>query len=118
MENSVNLETAYDQALRKLATLARAFLDAGVEVASFYALSTDNLARSSADLQAVFTATTRYLESYLPNALPAGTASIRVAGRLELLPEPYRRAAERLIASRRSGSFRLYLLIAYSGSSP
>lgn len=86
----------------------------GVRAISLYLLSRDNLGRSRDELDAVFTATTEFLDQQASVLVDAFDVELHVAGDLGSVPPGYAEAARLLIDRTRRRPRRLYLLVAYS----
>jgi undecaprenyl diphosphate synthase len=115
LANGVPLVDAYARAFSAVRDLVQELFLADVAETSLYLLSRDNLQRSPADLDAVFTATTDFLRSALIDIATEFGARITVAGDATSVPSDYRDALTAAVRATAANSERsIYLLVAYS----
>ena len=87
-----------------------------IQLVTLWALSTDNLDRSKAELDALYAAIADELEELKPGAAAGGNRQVRSIGRLELLPDGLRRQLEELeTLTAGAGPWRLNIAVAYGG---
>ena len=106
----------YRMGARKIAEMLRWCQEAGVEMATVYLLSTENLQREPAELAALIDIITDVVEEI---CAPANRWSVRTVGDLELIgEEPARRlrdAVESTQAQAGAGFFHVNVAVGYGG---
>jgi len=106
----------YRMGARKIAEMLRWAQEAGVEMATVYLLSTENLQREPAELAALIDIITDVVEEI---CAPANRWSVRTVGDLELIgEEPARRlrdAVESTQAQAGAGFFHVNVAVGYGG---
>lgn len=106
----------YRMGARKIAEMLRWCQEAGVEMATVYLLSTENLQREPAELASLIEIITDVVEEI---CAPANRWSVRTVGDLELIgEEPARRlrdAVESTHATAGAGSFHVNVAVGYGG---
>lgn len=114
-QNDVPLRDAYGRAFDAVAHLIDNLVSTGVSDVSVYLLSRDNLQRSTSDLDAVFTASTNFLQQILPGLARQLGLKVHVAGDPRSVSAPYREALTAAVsATSETQGKNLYLLVAYS----
>lgn len=104
----------YRMGAAKIAEMLRWCADAGIEMATVYLLSTENLQRDPAELSALIEIITDVVEEI---CAPANRWSVRTVGDLELLgEEPARRLREAVEgAAANDGAFHVNVAVGYGG---
>ena len=106
----------YRMGARKIAEMLRWCQEAGVEMATVYLLSTENLQREPAELASLIDIITDVVEEI---CAPANRWSVRTVGDLELIgEEPARRlrdAVESAQTTAGAGSFHVNVAVGYGG---
>jgi short-chain Z-isoprenyl diphosphate synthase len=97
----------------KIAEMLRWCQDAGIEMATVYLLSMENLQRDPAELSALIEIITDVVEEI---CAPANRWSVRSVGDLELLgEEPARRLREAVDSTTHNGGFHVNVAVGYGG---
>jgi short-chain Z-isoprenyl diphosphate synthase len=101
----------------KIAEMLRWCADAGIEMATVYLLSTENLQRDTDEIDALIEIITDVVEEI---CAPANRWSVQTVGDLELIgEEPARRLRDAVESTRpnngRAGSFHVNVAVAYGG---
>ena len=97
----------------KIAEMLRWCADAGIEMATVYLLSTENLQRDADELNALIEIITDVVEEI---CAPANRWSVQTVGDLELIgEEPARRLRDAVESTRGNGSFHVNVAVAYGG---
>jgi short-chain Z-isoprenyl diphosphate synthase len=104
----------YRMGAAKIAEMLRWCADAGIEMATVYLLSTENLQRDRAELAALIEIITDVVEEL---CAPGNRWSVRTVGDLELLgEEPARRSREAVDSTReKNGGFHVNVAVGYGG---
>jgi short-chain Z-isoprenyl diphosphate synthase len=107
----------YRMGAAKIAEMLRWCADAGIEMATVYMLSTENLQRDADELDALIEIITDVVEEI---CAPANRWSVQTVGDLELIgDEPARRLREAVESTRahngRAGAFHVNVAVAYGG---
>jgi short-chain Z-isoprenyl diphosphate synthase len=104
----------YRMGAAKIAEMLRWCADAGIEMATVYLLSTENLQRDRAELAALIEIITDVVEEL---CAPGNRWSVRTVGDLELLgEEPARRLREAVDSTReKNGGFHVNVAVGYGG---
>jgi short-chain Z-isoprenyl diphosphate synthase len=103
----------YRMGAAKLAEMLRWCHDAGIEMATVYLLSTENLQRDPSELAALIEIITDVVEEI---CAPVNRWSVRTVGDLELLgEEPARRLREAVESTRSNGGFHVNVAVGYGG---
>ena len=104
----------YRMGAAKIAEMLRWCQEAGIEMATVYLLSTENLRRDPAELAALIEIITDVVEEI---CAPANRWSVRTVGDLELIgEEPARRLREAVLSTEAAaGSFHVNLAVGYGG---
>lgn len=106
----------YRMGAAKIAEMLRWCADAGIEMATVYLLSTENLQRDPAELADLIAIITEFVEEI---CTPGNDWSVRTVGDLELIgAEPAKRvrdAVDAASASAASGCFHVNVAVGYSG---
>jgi short-chain Z-isoprenyl diphosphate synthase len=97
----------------KIAEMLRWCQEAGIEMATVYLLSTENLSRDPEEIAALIEIITDVVEEI---CAPAKRWSVRTVGDLELVgEEPARRLREAAESTRGNGNFHVNVAVAYGG---
>jgi short-chain Z-isoprenyl diphosphate synthase len=97
----------------KIAEMLRWCADAGIEMATVYLLSTENLQRDPDELNALIEIITDVVEEI---CAPANRWSVQTVGDLELIgEEPARRLRDAVESTSPNGSFHVNVAVAYGG---
>ncbi|WP_307786861.1 undecaprenyl diphosphate synthase family protein [Mycolicibacterium mengxianglii] len=104
---------AYLRGAEKVAEILVALREHGVQTVSVYNLSRANLARPQAELDAVYAASSHFLTTLIPAHFDPASCSVRLHGQRDLLPAPYRAAADHLEKVMQGNDFRINILAAY-----
>lgn len=109
-----DVSVGYRMGARKIAEMLRWCQEAGVEMATVYLLSTENLQRDSGELSALIEIITDVVEEI---CAPANRWSVRTVGDLELVgEEPARRLRDAVESTNGNGSgFHVNLAVGYGG---
>jgi short-chain Z-isoprenyl diphosphate synthase len=104
----------YRMGARKIAEMLRWCQEAGIEMATVYLLSTENLQRDPGELASLIEIITDVVEEI---CAPANRWSVRTVGDLELIgDEPARRLREAVLSTEAAtGSFHVNLAVGYGG---
>jgi short-chain Z-isoprenyl diphosphate synthase len=104
----------YRMGARKIAEMLRWCQEAGIEMATVYLLSTENLQRDAAELASLIEIITDVTEEI---CAPANRWTVRTVGDLELIgEEPARRLREAVNSTEAAaGSFHVNLAVGYGG---
>lgn len=106
----------YRAGAEKIAEMLRWCADAGIEMATVYLLSTENLQRDADELASLIEIITDVVEEI---CAPANQWSVRTVGDLELIGEvPARRLREAVESTNRTattGSFHVNVAVGYGG---
>jgi short-chain Z-isoprenyl diphosphate synthase len=97
----------------KIAEMLRWCADAGIEMATVYLLSTENLQRDPEELNALIEIITDVVEEI---CAPANRWRVQTVGDLELIgEEPARRLRDAVESTRGNGAFHVNVAVAYGG---
>jgi short-chain Z-isoprenyl diphosphate synthase len=97
----------------KIAEMLRWCQDAGIEMATVYLLSTENLQRDQDELSSLIEIITDVVEEI---CAPANRWSVRTVGDLELLgEEPARRLRDAVESTNENGGFHVNVAVGYGG---
>ncbi|HZE15036.1 MAG TPA: polyprenyl diphosphate synthase, partial [Mycobacterium sp.] len=97
----------------KLAEMLRWCQDTGIEMATVYLLSTENLQRDPSELAALIEIITDVVEEI---CAPVNRWSVRTVGDLELIgEEPARRLRDAVKSTRTNGGFHVNVAVGYGG---
>lgn len=109
-----DVSVGYRMGARKIAEMLRWCQEAGVEMATVYLLSTENLQRDPGELSALIEIITDVVEEI---CAPANRWSVRTVGDLELVgEEPARRLRDAVESTNGNGSgFHVNLAVGYGG---
>jgi short-chain Z-isoprenyl diphosphate synthase len=103
----------YRMGAAKIAEMLRWCQDAGIEMATVYLLSTENLQREPAELSSLIEIITDVVEEI---CAPANRWSVRTVGDLELLGEdPARRLRDAVESTNGKGGFHVNVAVGYGG---
>jgi short-chain Z-isoprenyl diphosphate synthase len=104
----------YRMGARKIAEMLRWCQETGIEMATVYLLSTENLQREAGELASLIEIITDVVEEI---CAPANRWSVRTVGDLELIgEEPARRLREAVLSTEAAtGSFHVNLAVGYGG---
>jgi short-chain Z-isoprenyl diphosphate synthase len=103
----------YRMGAAKIAEMLRWCQDAGIEMATVYLLSTENLQRDPGELASLIEIITDVVEEI---CAPANRWSVRTVGDLELLgEEPAKRLRDAVSTAADAGSFHVNVAVAYGG---
>jgi len=103
----------YRMGAAKIAEMLRWCQEAGIEMATVYLLSTENLHRDPDEIAALIEIITDVVEEI---CAPANRWSVRTVGDLELIgEEPARRLREAAESTRGNGNFHVNVAVAYGG---
>jgi short-chain Z-isoprenyl diphosphate synthase len=103
----------YRMGARKIAEMLRWCQEAGIEMATVYLLSTENLQRDAGELATLIEIITDVTEEI---CAPANRWSVRTGGDLELIgEEPARRLREAVESTNGNGGFHVNLAVGYGG---
>ena len=104
----------YRMGARKIAEMLRWCQETGIEMATVYLLSTENLQRDPGELASLIEIITDVVEEI---CAPANRWSVRTVGDLELIgEEPARRLREAVLSTEAAaGSFHVNLAVGYGG---
>ncbi len=111
--NGTTLAESYLRGAEKVVEILLALRRNQVQTVSVYNLSRANLARPSAELDAVYAASVQFVSTMLPAHFDADDCAVRLHGDRSLLPAEYVAAAEALEAATTDGGFRINILAAY-----
>ena len=111
--NGATLTDAYLRGSEKVTEILLALRRNEVQTVSVYNLSRANLARPGDQLEAVYAASTYFLNSLIPANFDAATCGFRMHGDRDLLPADFVEAAEHLESTMTGSAFHLNLLAAY-----
>lgn len=111
--HSTTLTDAYLRGAQKVTEILLTLQRNNVHTVSVYNLSRANLGRRDDELEAVFTASLHFLTTLVPAHFDPAVCSVRIHGRVDLLPEAYVAAARELEATMTGPDFRINLLVAY-----
>ena len=103
----------YRAGAAKIAEMLRWCQDAGIEMATVYLLSTENLQRDTEELSSLIEIITDVVEEI---CTPANRWSVRTVGDLELLgEEPARRLRDAVESTNSHGGFHVNVAVGYGG---
>lgn len=103
----------YRMGAAKIAEMLRWCQDAGIEMATVYLLSTENLQRDPSELAALIEIITDVVEEI---CAPVNRWSVRTVGDLELIgEEPARRLRDAVKSTSSNGGFHVNVAVAYGG---
>jgi short-chain Z-isoprenyl diphosphate synthase len=103
----------YRMGAAKIAEMLRWCQDAGIEMATVYLLSTENLQRDPSELAALIEIITDVVEEI---CAPVNRWSVRTVGDLELIgEEPARRLRDAVKSTRTNGGFHVNVAVGYGG---
>ena len=103
----------YRMGAAKIAEMLRWCQDAGIEMATVYLLSTENLQRDPGELAALIEIITDVVEEI---CAPVNRWSVRTVGDLELIgEEPARRLRDAVKSTSSNGGFHVNVAVAYGG---
>ena len=103
----------YRMGAAKIAEMLRWCQDAGIEMATVYLLSTENLQRDPSELAALIEIITDVVEEI---CAPVNCWSVRTVGDLELIgEEPARRLRDAVKSTRTNGGFHVNVAVGYGG---
>ena len=103
----------YRMGAAKIAEMLRWCQDAGIEMATVYLLSTENLQRDPSELAALIEIITDVVEEI---CAPVNRWSVRTVGDLELIGEgPARRLRDAVKSTRTNGGFHVNVAVGYGG---
>ena len=103
----------YRMGAAKIAEMLRWCQDAGIEMATLYLLSTENLQRDPSELAALIEIITDVVEEI---CAPVNRWSVRTVGDLELIgEEPARRLRDAVKSTRTNGGFHVNVAVGYGG---
>jgi short-chain Z-isoprenyl diphosphate synthase len=110
----VDVSYGYRMGARKIAEMLRWCQDAGIEMATVYLLSTENLQRDPDELSSLIEIITDVVEEI---CAPANRWSVRTVGDLELIgEEPARRLRDAVLSTEAAaGSFHVNVAVGYGG---
>ena len=111
--HGTTLTDAYVLGAQKVAEILVALQRNGVQTVTIYNLSRANLARSDAELDAVYVAADHFFTSLIPAHFDPSTCSVRLHGNRKLLPDKYLAAAQDLEIAMTGDDFRINILAAY-----
>ncbi len=111
--HGTSLTDAYLRGAEKVVDVLEALQRNGVRTVTVFNLSVANLARSDAELTAVYTASIHFLTTLVPARFDPAVCSVRVHGNRHLLPADYRMAARALEEAMTGDDFRINVLAAY-----
>lgn len=109
----VSLAEAYLRGAEKVVEILLALQRHEVRTVTVYNLSRANLARPSAELDAVYAASEHFLTALIPAHFDAAHCSVRVHGDRDALPDGYVSAARNLETTMGGAGFRINVLAAY-----
>jgi short-chain Z-isoprenyl diphosphate synthase len=108
-----DVSVGYRVGAAKIAEMLRWCQDAGIEMATVYLLSTENLQREPDELSSLIEIITDVVEEI---CAPANRWSVRTVGDLELLgEEPARRLREAVESTDGNGGFHVNVAVGYGG---
>ena len=103
----------YRMGARKIAEMLRWCQETGIEMATVYLLSTENLQRDADELSSLIEIITDVVEEI---CAPANRWSVRTVGDLELLgEEPARRLRHAVEGTQQNGGFHVNVAVGYGG---
>jgi len=111
--HGTTLTDSYLRGAQKVVEILVALQRNHVQTVTVYNLSRANLARSDAELDAVYVAANHFFTSLIPAHFDPATCSMRLHGNRKLLPEKYVAAAEGLEVAMKGDDFRINILAAY-----
>lgn len=111
--NGTTLVESYLQGARKVVEILLTLRRHDVQMVSVYNLSRANLARSSAELDAVYAASIEFFTRLIPAHFDLDDCTVRLHGDRSLLPAEYLAAAEKIEAAATDGHFHINILAAY-----
>jgi undecaprenyl diphosphate synthase len=111
--NDATLGDAYLKGAEKVTEILLALQRNDVQTVSVYNLSRANLARSKAELNAVYAASLQFLTTLIPDHFDRAACSVRMYGDRNVLPHKYVAAAQDLEVAMRGSDFRINILAAY-----
>ena len=111
--NGASLHEAYWLGAEKVVEILLALQRNGAHTVSVYNLSRANLARTNAELDAVYAASLHFFANLLPAHFDPDETAVRLHGDRSLLPDDYVTAAAALERATTGSSFRINVLAAY-----
>lgn len=111
--NGATLMDSYRLGAEKVVQILLALQRNGVHTVSVYNLSRANLARTSAELDAVYAASLHFFTNLLPAHFDPAETAVRLHGDRSLLPDDYVDAAVDLERATRGSAFHINILAAY-----
>jgi undecaprenyl diphosphate synthase len=111
--NDTTLSEAYLRGAEKVAEILHTLHRNDVKTVTVYNLSRANLARPSAQLDAVYSASIQFFTTMLPSQFNVEDYTVRLHGDRSLLPAEYVAAAYELESSTEDGHFHINILAAY-----
>lgn len=109
----VSLLESYKRSMDKLGEYLEAFYKWGIPLVSVYMLSKPNLSREAYELTPVIEAECSFLDKIVPALARGWNLSVRVAGKLDYIPDSLRTAAAKVTKEQSDTERKLYLCIAY-----
>lgn len=114
--HGVTLAEAYVRGAEKVAEILVALQRNHVQTVTVYNLSRANLARTDAELNAVYAATVYFFNTLIPAHFDPDVCSVRLHGDRGLLPQRYLAAADNIQQVMSGDEFRINILAAYDAA--
>ena len=111
--NGTTLTEAYLRGAESLVQILLALRRNDVQTVTVYNLSRANLARTGAELEAVYVASTHFLTTLVPAAFAPADCTVRLHGDRDALPPDYVAAAAKAEATMTGSGFHINVLAAY-----
>ncbi|MDG4664243.1 undecaprenyl diphosphate synthase family protein [Mycobacterium sp. 236(2023)] len=111
--NGTSLAESYRRGSKKVVEILLALQRNGVHTVSVYNLSRANLARPSAELDAVYAASLHFFTNLIPAHFDLDECAVRLHGDRSLLPDEYVAAAAELESATTGSAFRINILAPY-----